>query len=327
MGLVLCASLTLAFMYSPGCAGSSIEGARRAEWPVADPYGTVFRLDRTLVVYGAGEHTQRSVNFRLSKDAKQAAPGWYIVDALLRVEMSRSVSGRAVGEVDLGSDGRSAGIISFLPDTFGRQSGLWWVTNELFTGFGDGVVLGKSITLHFRNYLQIRGVRPGTNTLNLDLWQFRGNVIRSAQLPSGTRIGYGSLGPAALDVDTSVSDGKVRVGDTLTLHYRITNHGFPARDVGVVVGSSNPGMIQISSPSRFLGWISEKEGTAEFEALAPGRYRLMVRVEGATGTGGSGIGSAIRTVPIEVTAPDQTHALVSSQGNRSVAGLRVSEPL
>lgn len=268
-----------------------------------DPFRSVYTLDRPLVVDGPRRVVLDTVEFQLPADAKQGSFGkagdWYILDVILQIDLKPSDSLNVHNYVSVLTDGQAAAQIEFESYTAGTTPAVRWSTLELFKGSASGIVLGRSVTLHFSNYLQTTGVRPGTNALSLQLEQPREAIVQSARLLPGSRIARGSLAPPALKLGATASPGHLHVGETASLRYQISSQGFPARDVSVMVIPSGVGIVPVDMPSRFLGWVAQKERTIRFLALAPGSYQIAVQVLGRTG------GAASVKVPLEVLASDR----------------------
>lgn len=296
-GLVLCAGLlllaTLGVVCQPlACRGVSGEGDGDG-----DIFKPVFTLDKPLSLQGMGGTVLRSVDFELADGASQGGSGWYVVDLAIQADFGSSAAVGSRNYISVATNGRTAAQIEFTADRVGLEPTVRWSTYELFTGPAEGIVFGESVTLRFRNYMQIAGVRPGVNRLELQLEQPAGVVVSSVRLLKGSGVSVGVLGPPHVTLDVSPSRIRAHVGDALSLRYVLANEGFPARDVGLVASVSARGVAATESPSRFLGWVAGRdEGTMSFLAVVPGEYTLTVEARGATG------GAAASTVDVVVDA-------------------------
>jgi hypothetical protein len=172
-------------------------------------------------------------------------------------------------------------------------SAVRWSTVELFSGQRSGVALGDSLTLSFRNYLQVRGVQPGPSTLTLQLQQPSGQgqganaaVIQEAQLLPGSGVASGSLAPPSPRVSLAAQLLTVRVGQRVAVAFHLASAGFPVRDAGLVLGGLGPGVVALDPPAQFLGWLADYEGEIDLLPLAPGRYQLTLTptAQGRRGT-------------------------------------------
>lgn len=261
-----------------------------------DPFRTVYVLRRPVSLKGAYISLARGVSrltwsayFKLPANATRLnSEGGYIVDAWLRVRLRGRAPRAARAEVSVATNGLDAGTIAYQRKRYFGLPATWWGTNELFQGFSDGVTFGRIMTVRFRDYLVTRSVKPGRNRLSFEAWQYFGNILDSVEILSGSRIAYGPLRPARVNLRVSVPRHVLAVGDMLSVQYFLTNSGFPARNVGVVIGTSGWGLSRIDAPGRFVEWLTEGHGVVRFQALAPGTYTVSLGCAGATGTGGIG---------------------------------------
>jgi len=293
MGLA-CASLILVYAVVVSFAHADTVSPQEA----ADPFEPVFTLEEPLSVRGMGGVSLNTVSFRLPPRARQGTAGWYVLDLSLQAMVDPSVGMGARNYVSVDTNGRTAAQIKFTTDEVAGQPAVRWSTYELFTGSASGIVFSESVMLPFRNYLQIKGVRPGTNDFTLRLEQPAGVVVASARLLRGSGVYYGKLGPSHLRLGAFASSARVRVGDILSIRYYVANDGFPARDVGLIASTSGKGLAATGATSRFLGWVpDEDEGVMSFVALAPGRYDVVIEARSETG------GVHMETINVDVAVP------------------------
>lgn len=297
VGVAVCASLVLIALVAIAVAWESTGRERQMLMASADPFRPVFTLGRDLRVDTARSIRLDTLDFDLPDDARQGIEGWYILDVDLDFDLDLSADMNARSYVSVLTDGRAAAQIEFQTETIGDRRVVRWSTLELFSGAVEGIVPANSLKMHYRNYLQNAGVRPGTNALSLQLEHYNGVVVQSASLRAGSQISHGAPGPPGLGVAASVTPARVRIGDTLALRYGVASRGIPARDVTVDVHSTSPGLIATDVPNRYFEWVSRQEGMMQFRALAPGKHQLTVDAIGKTG------GSATKTMTIEVLKP------------------------
>lgn len=276
--------------------------AARANGPApegeADPFRPIFTLEEPLSVAGMGGTSLNTVNFQLPHNASQGTGKWYIVNLILQARLNPSAGPGARNYVSVDTNGRTAAQIKFAVDEVAGYPAVRWTTYELFTGSARGIVLGESVTLSFRNYLQVEGVRSGTNDFTLRLEQATGVVVASARLLSGSGVYQGELGPSYVTLDVSPAPRGLRVGDMLSVRYRVANQGFPARDVGLSVMLARPGIAATGPASRFLAWVTdEEEGLMSFVVLTAGRHTLTMEARSETA------GFAIETINVDVDVP------------------------
>lgn len=273
-------ALMLGALIIIACAGE-LDSQRS---PAASGFTRVFVLNEPLSVTGLGGAVSNSVRYDLPSSARQGGDGWYILDLKLTLVIHPEAPLGAVNYVSVSTNGRAAAQIKFVSDRIAGYPAVRWSTTELFTGSSKGMAFGTSLTLSYSNYLQLEGVRPGENVLTLKLEQLHGIVVRSVTLEPGSSVSKGRLGPPRLTLDVNGYPRRVKVGQVFTVQYRVTNEGYPARDVGVTATTSGIGLLAVGPASRFHGWLpSEDRGRMAFVAIAPGDYVVNIRAKGATG--------------------------------------------
>lgn len=193
-----------------------------------------------------------------------------------------------MSEVGVLTDHRLVAGIDLIRGEYQGRAAVYWSSGEIFTGPSSGLDLGGKLETHFKNYLQITGVRPGRNLLTLQVVKVLGHgFVRDAELLPGTQIAVSPIGPPSLRVAATLTSPRTRVGSAVVLRYRVESRGWPARRTGLIVSTSSPALSIDGRPSELLGWVSKVQGTVVLEALSPGRYNITVRASGETG----GIGS------------------------------------
>lgn len=293
MGLALSASPFV-------CAAIVAHGAVPQETQI---FTTVYATHRTLratptVSIGTRNRVdrgRRSVTFWLPAGSHQGGSTWYILDAHIRIRFGVQSTKTSVSEVGVAMNGRLVAGIDIIRGAFQGRPAIRWSSGETFTGPSSGLDLGNKLEVHFKNYLQVQGVRPGKNTFTFQVVKIVGNdAVRDAELLPGTRIAVTPLGPPSLRVSAVVDNARVLLGAPLVLHYRVTSVGWPARQTGLIIATTSPALSIDGPPARLLGWASKVQGTVVLKALVPGRYNITVRAEGETG------GIASKTVAIAV---------------------------
>jgi hypothetical protein len=261
------------------------------------PFRPIFTLDQPLLAGDAGDATPSTARFRLPKSARQGEPLWYILDVTIEVDFNSLAPPGAFSYVSVLTDGHAAAMVGFSREIINGQAAVRWNTRDLLTGSTQGLLFDQSMNLHIANYLQRRGVQPGDNELSLRVEHLSGGAaVSTARLLPGSEIAVGPLGPPALRLQGAVSTNRVRVGDTLTLDYRVTSQGYPAAGVGVRIDTSAPGLINITAPHQVLEWVGgvEKGRQAQLQGMTPGHYEIRVRAQGQTG------GTQQLMIPVEV---------------------------
>jgi len=238
--------------------------------------------------------SRRSVEFQLPPGAQQGNRGWYSVETVLEIAFRVPRERSGASEVALLTDGHMVAAVEFVADPRGAARQVWWATGEVFTGPTSGVVIGGSLKLPFHNYLQVSGVRPRANTLTLEVTHLGQGVVRSVAVRGGIRVVLRPLAPAHLSVTTS----RIRTvanGGGVVLRYTVADSGLPAREVGIAISVSRPGLTLKGTPSRMVGTIWTMTGSVRFAVLRPRRYTVTITVGGQTG----GLARAVQVVVVD----------------------------
>lgn len=184
------------------CGGPSASGAaqasavRRLAPPRSGALTPIVVLSRSLTVRAlSGRANQVTVRFRLPPDAAQGAQRWFLLDFAIGVVRRVDDPRRATAELSVLTDGHAAALIDLRGATIHGRPAVGWSSYDLVRGPVHGTILGWQATLRIHNYPQARGVRPGANTLTLQLEPFAGMLLHSASILPGSSIARGDLGP------------------------------------------------------------------------------------------------------------------------------------
>lgn len=197
--------LVLAGLAGAGLALPPLVGALEAgsEEPVLiDSYG-VWTLER--LGYGDldlpvdAPHTQRSVVFRLPPGAAQGRPrSWYLIHFHLRIRFAREAGDGSFALVWGAPNGRPAASAEFEPRFVRGAFRVPWSTVDMRAGTTRGVSDEAEFEVRHVNFLTYDGVRPGVNTLDFVVEQFRGAKIESVTILRDTAIELSPYGPPKL---------------------------------------------------------------------------------------------------------------------------------
>jgi len=265
-----------------------LPGARPATAIAADggSFRPAFTLDAPLRVdHGAG-HDRASAIFRLPPDAAQGPTSWYVLSVTVALELQPAAPVGSRSYVSVQTNGFAAGQIALVADRVGELPVVRWSSLDLFGGAVEGIVVGRTLTLPFRNYLQIQGVRHDENELALVV-EHLGDiaVVSAAQLLPGSGIAAGPLAPPALRLEAAPPDRRIRFGDAFTLEYRVTSRGYPTREISIGARVPGAGLAALEPPDQFIDWVGGAEAvrTLHLRALRPGRHELILTARGVTG--------------------------------------------
>lgn len=137
-----------------------------------------------------------SASYSLPPPGQQGDNTWYILDIHIHLRLRKTSRYGSVSEVGVLTNGRMAAAIDVFSGRINGEPAFWWSSGELFSGPSSGLTLDRDLDVHFKNYLQIQGVRPGKNVFTLTLTHFSGGgAIESAALLPRSRVAEGPLGP------------------------------------------------------------------------------------------------------------------------------------
>lgn len=156
----LCACLVLGSILGLIVSRPPSPAQRALLSPGIDPFHSVFRLETPLQVSATPASTSATTRFVLPDGAEQGKPIWYLLDVLLYIEFDMSVPPSAGSYINVSTNGYSATLAHFVSDRVNDRSMVRWDNLDLLNGNTSGVLFDGSFTMHFRNYLQISGVRP-----------------------------------------------------------------------------------------------------------------------------------------------------------------------
>jgi hypothetical protein len=255
----------------------------KAAGATMDPFHTAFVLGKVLSVQAKGHRNRVSLAFQMPPTSLDRRRLWWVINAEVRVSLVINRQTRSPAEVDIGANQVDGIAATLTGDLIHSQALLSWGMSTLLSGDVGGVTSGKTVTLHLRDYLPAKTMHSGRNTIFLELWNFGVMRVKRAALLPGTRVEYGVLGPAHLRMRAVSHQRRIKVGDAMAVSYQIDNSGWPAKDVGLIVASSGPGLQVIGSPTRYWNWLQSAHGIFYLRALRPGLYRAGVALTGSTG--------------------------------------------
>lgn len=215
--------------------------------------------------------------FRLPRGASSGHNWWYLINLRARFKQSVARPGRI--EISSSVDGFAAVGIEVRFRSSKRCHGpeVAWSSLDLLRGVSKRWRCGKSVTVSSMNFSQIRAIRPGQGTLEVEA---EGDVGRSDQLVvlPGSGLYRSTKGPAKLSFARLAPVEGLSVGSWARLPFRLANRGErPARGIHVSV-ASEPGLRV--KPNRFsFGAIAPHEEGKGVLLIRPnheGKYRLLL---------------------------------------------------
>lgn len=233
--------------------------------------------DFRTVGSNAGRHWVGTVRrgFTLPAHARQGPRQWYALRLTGSVTVRRLARPSLVYVSGLTNKRASVQIKLRVPARSTPRRPIRWDAYGLL----DGVVRHSSPgdVVHFdaRNYLQYRGVRPGTNKLAVQVEQYVGRAVKQATIEPSTTVLADFPGPAS--VRLRAERDQIRASsEAITVPVTVANRGgWPAREMVFSVDVDDAVLRLISITPRRVG------------KLAPGQkiravVRLRVRRAGTT---------------------------------------------
>lgn len=229
---------------------------------------TIWRIPQANLLRASGVTHGGTVTlgaFRLPPSSAQGPSRWYTIRlrAVLRLArgsgeciLSAATDGATAAQVDVQTHPRSASV-----------SSLSWIQ-----GRHRALTRARAVTLDFRNYLQVRGVRAGANPLTLTVDALHGPCLESIRLLSGTGIATTRARPDELRFLVPTAVLTATKGRTLTIPYELRRRGgWPDRGATVT----------LSVPRE---WTVDGSRSQHFRRLNTGRRGSFRVTPSTTGT-------------------------------------------
>jgi hypothetical protein len=205
---------------------------------------TIWQIPRHDLIRAGGVARGGTVTlgaFELPRGSAQGPVRWYTIRLRAALRLARSAGdcvlsaatdGATAAQIELQTRPRSALV-----------SSLGWIQGRRRLVTRTGLV-----KLDFRNYLQVHGVREGTNPFSLTLETLHGRCLRSIRLLSGSGIATTGARPDELRFLVPTTLLTATKGRGLTIPYELSRRGgWPDR--GATVTLSVPGGWRIDGPS------------------------------------------------------------------------------
>jgi hypothetical protein len=228
-----------------------------------------------------GGHPQVKFHYRLPDDASQGHPYSYLVQLDFEITF-RPGDGRGWAYVDASTNGRAAAQIEFHRRP-GQPTHL--ATFGLVRGPVNRRLSSRSAEVHFKNFLQLSGVRPGGNTLRVRLDEIGHPRVEHVRVRGKSGLIVSRRGPPKLAVALSPPKHPPQVGDRFPLRYRLRNVGDrPARGVHVAFSGNRGGLHVLGRSRRTLDIVrGNVSGRFFVESSRPGSYRPSIHTISSAG--------------------------------------------
>jgi hypothetical protein len=218
---------------------------------------------------------QRTVQigaFRLHSGALQGKALWYTIRLRARLELSRA---RGDCILSAATNGATAAQIEVITNRRAATvSALGWIQ-----GSQHRTTRSKTITIDFRNYLQVHGVHGGLNSFTVTLERLYGTCFNAIRLERGSGIATTTAYPEELQLLVPSTPLAATIGQPLAIPYEVTRRGgWP--DQGATVKLTLPDGWRADGPAhmtfRRIG--HQRKGTFRIIPAATGRAIINLAV-------------------------------------------------
>lgn len=272
------------------CAASAPLGAEAASPATLTRPGFYTMADLGLSGTNVGRPERgilpRGAVFMLPNDAAQGSPLWYLIRLRLQVRMTLARTAQhGVAYVGASTNGYACAMIRFEPR---RQNNGQVRTHVSTSGIIDGmrqrIASTESVAVEFANYLQLRGVKPGLNTVEFRTERYGGARIERLEILEDSGMEISRRGPGRIVMTTRTTPKTVIAGEAFRVSIGIANHG--GRDVGQVAlrALPEPGYVDLVRRKRGVRQVlrAGDQTTDEFSFRAKRGGTFQIAFEAAS---------------------------------------------
>jgi hypothetical protein len=248
-------------------------------------------------VLSPGTQRSISVQYELPKGASQGVGEWYIIHLQVRVAVAAE-SGNGVIYVQAKTDDHACALVEISPRRQGGGLETRWNAVGIIDGIQGGTQHGRTVSIDYRNYLQVKGVQPGLNTLTIEYQELGGAHIERVDVLPGTALERTRQSPALVNLGIPSLREEIRVGEDFVIPFKLRNDGDRSAGRMVVeVQYPHEALRLRGTPRRrfALGSGPPAVGNFDFKALAPGTH--VVGVFASTRSNRPGAELRIRVLP------------------------------
>jgi hypothetical protein len=267
-GLLLFAALVLAPAAHADLSGSS-ELEQRFALTTLKRFPPTTRAFRPT----GRDSFQRLGTFRLGAGSRQGPRSWYVGHLHFQLTLARLQGG---GRVYISADTNERTFAQVEFERVGR--GIRWSTYDLFGGESEGLFTDRDVEISFYNYLQDKGVLPGTNSIQLHVEQFGAARVERVITYSDSAIQKTSRSPYPLALTIRPLDGRVTVGDQFRIKFTLATRNDGDRLEQVALEPTyDKSRLRIVPPipkTSFETLRGSADGILVFEPLQAGGHKL-----------------------------------------------------
>ncbi|MFI6599621.1 hypothetical protein ACIBHX_25495 [Nonomuraea sp. NPDC050536] len=232
--------------------------------------------------------------FQLPSTAAQGPATWYLV----RLHVAAVVSVRAGGgaTVSAATNGRTAAMVEFTP----TGQGVDWQTVSIAEQGRHGHAADGHADVLMSNYLQVKGVTGGLNTLTVDADVWGGARVERLRVLPDTCVEQTGTSPETLQAKAGLEPETPESGADFNVNVLVRNAGTrDVRNLRVIMTPSDDGLVPLRGHELTAAEIrGEWKGSLPFLAATPGRH--SVRLDVVTPLSGR-VGGTV--IPIVVARP------------------------
>lgn len=229
-------------------------------------------LARARGLYSGGTTTLGA--FRLPNGVRQGSPLWYVIHIQAALVLQ---PGHAECELSAATDGATAAQI--IVRTFGRRTII--STDGWIQGASDTRIRSRRYEVDYWNYLQLHGVRRGTNVVTVTVRDLSGNekCLRAIKLGRGTGVFGTRSNPRELQLLVPRDAVNATAGSSLTIPFEVVRRGgWPDRGATVVLDLPEGWRALDGARRTFTRIGSRRDGSFRVIATAPGSQILTLAV-------------------------------------------------
>ncbi len=215
------------------------------------------------------------LSFKLPNNAAQGKPEWYVIQAHVILQATPPFPQNAKLQLTAATDNAAALQMTF---ESADENLLAWNGVSAVDGALTGYTSSGVVNALYTNYLQVSGVRPGTNTLTVGV---SGEAAPSwgITIAPDTAILRTEAPPPKLHLSVDVPSTAIAVGDTFSVGYELDPGAWPARGVAIGVRTSDPSLKALSSATTLGTLRIPVSGSFRFQATKAGTYQIELAAQ------------------------------------------------
>lgn len=155
---------------------------------------------------------------------------------------------------------------------------------------------GKTFEFHYRNYLQLSGVKGGANTVSVHVEHLGSPLIERVELLAGSSIDFTALPPPTLRLEGAHAGSEpisASVNEPFGIPLIVRSNGIPIRRVYFSTTPLAPS-VEIVEPLPTLEGVFDESVVVRATGTQPGTYTITIVAAGSLG------GARTLEIPIDI---------------------------